>query len=133
MRKFENYSNALDVLSQSADQDLGNEFVQSGIIGKFSLQFELGWKLLKELLVFEGESTAVTGSPRDVIKAAYRTYDFMDEELWLSMLRERNSMIHVYDSEAARNLVKDIISKYIPEFLKLRTALIARYGEMLEN
>ena len=39
MRKFENYAAALDVLSRASEQDLDNEFVQSGIIDKFSLQF----------------------------------------------------------------------------------------------
>lgn len=54
MRKFENYSSALDVLSRAPQQDLENEFVQSGVLDKFSLQFELGWKLLKALLAYEG-------------------------------------------------------------------------------
>ena len=45
MKKFDNYSSALETLRQSKDQDLENEFVRGGIIAKFSLQFELGWKL----------------------------------------------------------------------------------------
>ena len=39
--------------SASPDQDLENEFVQGGVIDKFSLQFELGWKLLKALHAYE--------------------------------------------------------------------------------
>lgn len=39
--------------SASPDQDLENEFVQGGVIDKFSLQFELGWKLLRALLAYE--------------------------------------------------------------------------------
>ena len=70
MRKYENFASALKTLSTASSQDLENEFVQSGVIDKFSLQFELGWKLLKELLAYEGDRTAATGSPRDIIKAA---------------------------------------------------------------
>ena len=32
MKKFDNYSSALETLKQAKDQDLENEFVQGGII-----------------------------------------------------------------------------------------------------
>ena len=131
MRKFENYAAALDVLSRASEQDLDNEFIQSGIIDKFSLQFELGWKLLKRLLSYEGEAIAATGSPRDIIKAASAHYEFMDEERWLCMLRDRNSTTHVYDGEAAKKLVEKIIASYTPEFESLDRGLSDRYGSML--
>lgn len=70
MKNNENYVSALNTLSTASEQDLGNEFVQSGVIDKFSLQFELGWKLLKDLLAYEGDRSAATGSPRDIIIAA---------------------------------------------------------------
>ena len=47
MKKFDNYRKNLDVLRRSDQQDLNNEFIISGIIDKFSIQFELGWKVLK--------------------------------------------------------------------------------------
>lgn len=50
MRKFDNFSSRLRVLSRAPQEDLTNEFIVSGIIGQFFIQFELGWKLLKELL-----------------------------------------------------------------------------------
>ncbi|WP_455138984.1 HI0074 family nucleotidyltransferase substrate-binding subunit [Thermophilibacter sp.] len=131
MRKYENFSSALDVLMRAPEQDLSNEFVQSGVIDKFTLQFELGWKLLKELLAYEGDAVAATGSPRDIIKAAHRYYDFMNEATWLSMLRDRNNTAHVYDESAARRLVATVIDRYIPEFGRLRAGLLARYGELL--
>ncbi len=131
MRKYENYAAALDVLDRASEQDLTNEFVQSGVIDKFSLQFELGWKLLKRLLAYEGEAVAATGSPRDILKAASALYDFMDEATWLSMLRDRNNTAHVYDSEAASALVATTLERYIPEFQRLRAGLLARYGSLL--
>ncbi len=62
MKKFDNYRKNLDVLRRSDQQDLNNEFIISGIIDKFSIQFELGWKVLKELLTYEGIDAAKTGS-----------------------------------------------------------------------
>lgn len=83
MKKFENFSSNLEVLKKADKEDLTNEFIISGIIDKFSLQFELSWKVLKELLRYEGKSQANTGSPREILKAAYTVYDFMEEETWL--------------------------------------------------
>ena len=131
MRKFENYASALDVLSQAPFQDLTNEFVQGGVIDKFFLQLELGWKLLKVLLAYEGDAVAATGSPRDVLKAAFAYFDFMDETCWLAMLRDRNNTAYVYDGEASRALVDTIIKTYLPEFERLREGLVARYGDLL--
>lgn len=53
MKKYENYVSALNSLRKAPEQDLGNDFIQSGIIDKFGLQFELGWKLFKALLAYE--------------------------------------------------------------------------------
>ena len=131
MKKYENYASALETLSTASSQDLENEFVQSGIIDKFSLQFELGWKLLKELLAYEGDRSAATGSPREILKAASTYYDFLDEEVWLNMLRDRNNTARVYDAAAARQLVDKTIGCYIPELVRLNNGLVGRYGDLL--
>lgn len=133
MKKFDNFVSNLAVLQKSPEQDRSNEFIISGIIDKFSLQFELGWKVLKELLIYEGISTGKTGAPREIIKAAYQCFDFMDEEKWLQMLGERNSMTHIYDGEAAKRLTDKIIEEFIPEFVNLQTVIEERYGEILET
>lgn len=133
MRKWDNYTSSLSVLETASSQDLDNEFVQGGIINKFSMQFELGWKLMKVLVGWEGDPVSATGSPRDIIKAAYQYYDFMNEDVWLDMLRDRNNVAHVYDETAARRLVADIIECYVPEFQRLREGLQERYGELLDG
>ena len=50
MKKFENYVANLNVLKRANEENLENDFIIGGIIDKFFLQFELGWKVLKELL-----------------------------------------------------------------------------------
>lgn len=131
MKKFENYVSNLKVLEKAKDEDLNNEFIIGGIIDKFTIQFELGWKTLKELMKYEGREEGNTGSPRSIIKAAYTIYDFMDEEIWLEMLKARNDMSHIYDGNAAKNLVNDILQKYIKEFQRMKQNLEQEYGEML--
>lgn len=131
MAKYQNYKANLSVLKRAPEQDLTNEFVQSGIIDKFVMQFELSWKLLKEALEYEGIVHASTGSPRMVIKASYTTYEFIDEELWLNMLTDRNRSEHVYDSTLAKRLVNTILDSYIGVFEKLLEELENMYGEDL--
>ena len=133
MKKFENYCLNLKVLAKAKNEDLNNEFIVGGIIYKFFVQFELGWKVLKELIKYEGKSIANSGSPREIIKAAYSIYSFIDEDTWLSMLKARTDMSHIYDDNAARNLVNLILDNYIPEFIKLKDEIQAYYGDILDN
>lgn len=133
MKKYDNYCTHLHVLAQAAGQDLENEFIISGIIDKFFIQFELGWKLLKELLKYEGRAVGATGSPRAIIKEAYGIYDFLEADIWLEMLANRNDMAHIYDGSKARKLADVIIERYIPEFQRLENAVRTEYGAVLEE
>ncbi len=123
----------MEVLARSSQQDLENEFIVSGIIDKFFIQFELGWKLLKELLKYEGKTVGASGSPREVIKGAYACYDFLEEDIWLSMLKSRNDLAHIYDEEQAQRLLKTILEIYIPELGRLLAGIRKRYGDEMQS
>ena len=131
MKKYENYASNLRVLERADREMLENEFIISGIIDKFSIQFELGWKLLKELLTYEGNKSSMTGSPRAIIKEAYSVYPFFDGKLWLKMLKDRNDMAHIYNGAAAKELVNRILTEYIPQFQKTENELLEYYGKEL--
>ena len=133
MKKFDNYRKNLAVLSTADSQDLSNDFIIGGIIDKFFLQFELGWKVLKELLIYEGIPAAKTASPREILKEAYKYYPCIDEDTWLSMLSERNNIAHIYDGNAARILAQKILDDYIPAFRKLEESILEKYGSILET
>ena len=131
MKKFDNYVSHLEILKRAENEDLENEFIISGIIYKFFVQFEFSWKVLKELLQYEGKRAAASGSPREILKAAYELYDFIDEDIWLEMLKSRNDMTHIYDGEAAKRLVNSILHRYIPEYIKLRDCILDKYANVL--
>ncbi|MCC8024080.1 MAG: HI0074 family nucleotidyltransferase substrate-binding subunit [Clostridium sp.] len=133
MRKFDNYVSNLAVLEKAQNEDLSNEFIISGIIDKFAIQFEFSWKVLKELMRYEGKNIANTGSPRGILKAAYAVYPFIDEKVYLSMLKNRNDMSHIYDGNAAKRLVELIFQEYIPEFQKLKHNILNCYGETIKE
>lgn len=133
MKKYDNFSNNLRVLSKASEQDLKNEFIISGIIDKFFVQFELSWKLLKELMKYEGCPITASGSPRMIIEEAYRIYDFFDEDIWLEMLEQRNDLTHIYDGNKANTLVRLIIDRYIPEFQKMEKRILELYGDCIND
>ena len=81
----------------------------------------------------EGIAEAATGSPRTILKSAYRYFDFIDEQTWLHMLQDRNAIAHVYDGEALTRLLSAILKSYIPAFLKLADDVADRYGSELER
>ena len=132
MKKFDDFTSNLEILARAGEQDRENPFVMSGILSQFSIQFELGWKVLKRLSEYEGMSKGI-GSPRGIIKAAYQYLVFMNEDLWLSMLKDRNDTAHLYDGAAAQALADRIITRYIPEFQRMRAAIEERYGSELAN
>ena len=127
MKKFDNFKSNLRILEKAQDEDITNEFIKSGIIDKFYIQFELAWKTMKEYLKYEGIVEAKTGSPRDIIKAAYKFYEFMNEDNWISMLNERNDTAHIYDGDAADRLVEKILNSYIDEVKKMEIYIEERY------
>ncbi len=132
MKKFDHFCANLAVLERAHEENLENPLIVSGIIDKFFIQFELGWKVLKELLRYEGSGTARTGSPRAVLKEAFTVYDFIDERLWLCMLKDRNDMTHIYNGAAAAQLAGTIIEHYTPAFANMKTCILSKYGDELD-
>ena len=56
------------------------------------------------------------------------------EDVWLEMLRDRNDATHIYNEEAAQQLVEKILHQYIGVFVSLEQQIRARYGdEVLEQ
>lgn len=133
MKKYHNFHSHLQVMNRAHEEDLKNEFIVSGIIDKFFIQFELGWKVLKELLNYEGDSRGVSGSPREIIKAAYYYFDFIEEEVWLGMLKDRNDCTHIYNKDMAEALVHKIIDLYIPAYNKMDKAVVEKYQGLINQ
>ena len=67
IRRFESFQNSLDSLAEARERDLSDSFVLSGTSAKFSITFDLAWKVMKDILVQHYAITGfVAGSPREV-------------------------------------------------------------------
>ena len=52
-----------------------------------------------------------TGSPRDTLKTAY-SVGLISDDLWLQMLKVRNTLIHDYDGDVAKRYFKNITEDF---------------------
>ena len=95
MKKLDNFTKCLNKL-QTADFTKDDEFYKAGVITHFTLTFELAWKALQATLRFHGVVEAETGSPREILKLGYKFGYIDNDDVWLTMLRKRNAMSHIY-------------------------------------
>lgn len=50
-RRYTSFCNSLDALAEARQRDLSDSFVLSGTSAKFSITFDLAWKVMKDILV----------------------------------------------------------------------------------
>ncbi len=115
MKRFEerkeDYLKALYRLEE-ATKEKETQIVIDGVLHRFEFTFELAWKTLKDYLEYMG-IVEKTGSPREVIKSAYAQGIIQEGEQWINMMLARNSLSHLYDEEASREIYDDIKSTYL--------------------
>ncbi len=134
MKKLDNFSRCLSVLQHAdfaaADND---EIYRTGVIGQFNLTFELAWKALQAVLRMHGAVGAETGSPREILQLGYKLGFLDDSAVWLAMLKQRNSLAHIYDENNADEMILLIRDSFIPAFLVLEKTLRDKFEEAEGN
>ena len=130
MKKLDNYSNCLAILAD-ADFTLAetNDIYRTGIIGQFNLTFELAWKALQEIMKMHGVEEASTGSPREILQLGYKIGFLNDPEIWLLILKKRNTSVHIYNEDEIDELILLIRDSFIPAFKILKETLIKKLDE----
>ena len=73
MKKFDNLQAAIHNLKDiySYQAPYGN-VEMTGMVGLYEICFEQAWKAMKEILTYHGYAEGATGSPRTVLKTAYK-------------------------------------------------------------
>lgn len=116
--------NAIKRLDEALSVDNVNfDIAIDGTIQRFEFTFELAWKTMKRVLSHEG---IICNTPRECLKSAFRLGIIDNEDLWLSMLNDRNLVAHVYDEKIA-NEIYERIKKYFGAFKSLISVLENEY------
>ena len=100
------FSKALQRFSEALAEDRSNPLAVDGSIQRFEFCFELGWKLLKKVLM-DVEGVEVL-SPKKALKFAYQLGWIEDEQAWLKMLNDRNLTSHTYREEFAQEIYSQL-------------------------
>lgn len=111
------YADTLQLLQRGADENLANIFIAYGIIQVFCRQFDLAQKVFQACLLTDGNYMAACGTEREIIMDAYEAYAFVDEDVWLSMLRDRRGMP---EKEKCPAVIARILDVYVPAFRLLQ-------------
>ena len=112
-RRFQSFCNSLDALAEAKQRDLSDSFVLSGTSAKFSITFDLSWKVMKDILVqYYAITGFVAGSPREVLREAYKA-NLISDDVWMQMLKVRNELAHDYDCEIVKEHCHTIVETYI--------------------
>lgn len=125
--KLENFTNSLSILAE-ADFKLAesNDIYRTGIIGQFNLTFELAWKALQEIMRMHSVEGAATGSPREILQLGYKIGFINDSEVWLLMLKKRNTSVHIYNEDEIDEMIMLIRDSFIPAFIVLKDMLVKK-------
>ena len=131
MKKLDNFINCLAVLA-NADFKMAetNDIYRTGIIGQFNLTFELAWKALQEIMRMHGIEEVSTGSPREILQLAYKIGFISDSEVWLLMLKKRNTSVHIYNEDEIDEMILLIRDSFIPAFTDLEAVLKMKMTEV---
>ena len=129
IRRFESFQNSLDSLAEARERDLSDSFVLSGTSAKFSITFDLAWKVMKDILVqYYAITGFVTGSPREVLKQSFQAKLITGDE-WIDMLKIRNQLAHDYDGVIVKEHCQTIIHLYIDKLYDFKTVVEELLGE----
>ena len=90
IKRYRSFCNSLDSLAEAKERDMSDSFVLSGTSAKFSITFDLAWKVMKDILVQHyAISGFVAGSPREVLREAFKA-EMISGDVWMEMLKIRN-------------------------------------------
>lgn len=122
-RRFMSFCNSLDALAEARQRDLSDSFVLSGTSAKFSITFDLSWKVMKDILVqYYAITGFVTGSPKEVLREAYKA-NLISDDAWMEILKVRNELAYDYDCEIVKEHCNTIVEKYIDLFYDFEKAI----------
>ena len=127
IQRFNHFTKALGQLKKFIQKGNLNDLEEQGLIQAFEYTYELAWNTLKDYLESQGE-TEIHGS-RDAFRLSFQRGLIEDGETWMEMVRSRTLTSHTYNEEIAKQIVSDVSTKYVPQFVKLHEKLLSVKGD----
>lgn len=126
-QRFDNFSRAFAELGEisglAATRPL-SRLEKQGAIQCFEYTHELAWNVLKDYLEFQGH-TGLIGS-RDTAREAFRRGLVQNGDVWMAMIKARNTTSHAYDQDTADQIYEQILTVFFPAFQELHADFLPR-------
>jgi len=112
-QRLENFGKSLGQLGAACDKTDYSDLERAGLVQMFEFSFELAWKVLKDLLFYEGHDV---NSPREVVRKSFEVEYISedDSEVFLDAISKRNLLTHTYEEKTAREAESLIRNQYYP-------------------
>ncbi|HEX6141356.1 MAG TPA: HI0074 family nucleotidyltransferase substrate-binding subunit [Geminicoccaceae bacterium] len=101
-RSLSQFEDALARLREALALDQPPAIRRDVVILRFVLAFETGWKALRQALLAEQIEARY---PKEAFREAYRAGWLEEEDVWLSMIVDRNLVAHTYNEAMAETLL----------------------------
>ena len=118
-QRLASFGTALKRLDEACEQDSYSNLERAGLMQTFVFTYELGWKVLQDLLFYDGHSGL--NGPRDVMRKSFESgYIGEDDcETFLYALDIRNTLSHDYRDELAHKTESLIKGRFHPMLRRL--------------
>jgi nucleotidyltransferase substrate binding protein (TIGR01987 family) len=121
MKKYENFCASLRNMKEIYNyKEPYDNVVLTGLVGLYEITFEQSWKMMKEILQDHGYEEGATGSPKIILKTAYKAGMIKDENMWLRALQARNNVTHSYNQKIALGIVDEAKNEFYKMFTDLK-------------
>ena len=108
----------LDITESDKTPDSLSELEMEGLIQRFEYTFELGWKVLQDLLKYKGYE--FVQGPNGTLQKAFEDNMITDHDGWRRMAKARVTTSHTYN---------EIVRKIYEEYSLLLKQLDSRLNE----
>ena len=118
--RIENFNKAYNLFVMARNEYIknkSNNINRLALIQSFKIITELGCKVLKDYLASK-DIEAFT--PRDCIKEAFSINFLPTAQVWLDMVKDRNSSSHEYDMEKVDLILEKISLEYYDEITRFK-------------
>lgn len=111
--KYMNLEKAYQRLKEACEvYDGKNDMIRDSVIQRFEFTYELTHKTLQEFMKYEGV-TLENSYPRTIFKKAYINHLIDKEQVWMSLLEDRNATSHIYSEKLADEIANRIQKEYV--------------------
>jgi nucleotidyltransferase substrate binding protein (TIGR01987 family) len=134
-QRFNNFENSrvhlFEILSAYKQNPI-NKNTQKALISAFEFTFKLGWKSVKDYLIYQGIKDI--NFPREVIKKAFKYQVIQDGQLWIDIIEDEVLIDYENNEDQLSLLAERISNQYIEalnqvyEYLKIKTKTILKFG-----